>query len=151
RLLTLTGTGGCGKTRLALQVAAEMLESYADGVWFVDLAPLSDGTLLPQTILVALGVRETPGMPSFAVLVDHLRTRHTLLVVDNSGSGVAAWGGPLGALLRACPRLYVLATSREAVGVGGEVVWRVPSLSLLDPDADVTVAGVSRCAAVRLF
>src|SRR5207302_802139 len=82
-LLTLTGSGGCGKTRLALQVAAELLDQCADGVWLVELAPLSDPALVPQTVASALGVREEPGRPLNATLTDFLRGKQALLVVDN--------------------------------------------------------------------
>jgi hypothetical protein len=83
RLLTLTGSGGCGKTRLALQVAADLLDEYTDGVWLVELAPLADPALVPQTVASALGVREQPGRPLTETLVDYLRRKALLLVLDN--------------------------------------------------------------------
>ncbi len=151
RLLTLTGTGGCGKTRLALQVAADLLGSHAGGVWFVDLAPLSDDSLLPHTILTALGVREAPGHPPLATLIEHLRSHDVLVVLDNCEHLVVACAHAADALLRACPHVRLLATSRELLGVAGEVAWRVPSLSLPDPRYPPDPASLASCEAARLF
>jgi predicted ATPase/class 3 adenylate cyclase len=133
RLLTLTGSGGCGKTRLALQVAADLLEVYADGVWLVELAALGDPALVPQAVATALGVREQPGRPLTATLTDYLRPKSLLLILDNCEHLLAACAQLADALLRSCPRLRMLASSREALGIGGEQTYRVPSLSL--PDA----------------
>src|SRR5713226_5481995 len=132
-LLTLTGSGGCGKTRLALQVAADLLEEYADGVWLVELAPLADPALVPQTVASALGVRDAPGRPLTATLTDYLRSKSLLLVLDNCEHLLEAGAQLADALLRSCPRLRLLASSREGLGIGGEQTYRVPSLSL--PDA----------------
>jgi hypothetical protein len=130
RLVALTGTGGCGKTRLALQVGSELAEDYADGVWLVELAPLSDPALLPATIARTFDVHEEPSRPILATLIDYLRPRRLLLVVDNCEHVIAASANVVQAILQACPDVAVLATSREALGVGGEVAWRVPSLTL---------------------
>jgi class 3 adenylate cyclase len=133
RLLTLTGTGGLGKTRLALQVAAELLESYRDGVWLVELAALSDPALVPQAVASALSVREETGRSLVTTLTDYLRSRELLLLLDNCEHLVAACAALVHTLLTACPGLQVLATSREALGIAGETVWLVPSLSLPEP------------------
>ena len=129
RLLTLTGTGGVGKTRLSLAAAADLAGEYADGAAFVELAPLADPDLLPQLVLAALGLREETGQSPEATLVAHLRGRHALVVLDNCEHLVAAAAALAERVLRACPRVSVLATSREPLGVPGEATWRVPSLS----------------------
>ena len=130
RLLTLTGAGGSGKTRLALQAAADAIDRHPDGVWLVELARLEDHTLLPAAVIGALGLREMPGRTLLDTLLEHLRTRSTLLVVDNCEHLLTACAELADALLRACPSLTILATSREPLGVPGEVTWRVPSMSL---------------------
>ena len=129
RLLTLTGTGGVGKTRLSLAAAADLAGDLADGAAFVELAPLADPELLPQQVLAALGLREETGQSPEASLIAHLRPRHTLLVLDNCEHLVGAAASLAENVLRACPRVSVLATSREPLGVPGEASWRVPSLS----------------------
>jgi predicted ATPase/DNA-binding SARP family transcriptional activator len=137
RLLTLTGAGGCGKTRLALQVAQGVVDAFTDGVWFVDLAPLSNPTLVPQTVAAALGIRERQG-PSFTeTLVDYLQSQELLLVLDNCEHLLTACAQLTEVLLRACPRVTVLATSRERLNLAGETVWLVPSLSLPDTQGPV--------------
>jgi non-specific serine/threonine protein kinase len=151
RLLTLTGTGGVGKTRLALQVAAAQLDSYAQGVWLVGLAPLADSTLVPGTVLAALGVPEQPGRLPLAALLDALRTRQLLLLLDNCEHLLDACAGLAEALLRACPHLRIMATSREPLGLAGESRWRVPSLAVPGADQAASPTAVARCAAVRLF
>jgi transcriptional regulator with XRE-family HTH domain len=127
RLLTLTGTGGCGKTRLALQVAAGLVEVYAEGVWVVELATTTDPALLPRAIAATLEVREDATAPLRETLLAHLRTGPRLLVLDNCEHLVAACATLAIAMLHCCPDLSILATSREVLGVGGEVAWRVPS------------------------
>src|SRR6185437_8710427 len=119
RLLTLTGRGGVGKTRLALAVAAELVDQYDDGVWLVELAALSEPTLVPGTMAQALGVREEVGRPLTATLTDHLKQKQMLLVLDNCEHLVGTCAALAGALLRACPRLCILATSREGLEVAG--------------------------------
>jgi non-specific serine/threonine protein kinase len=132
RLLTLTGTGGCGKTRLALALAETIRETYPDGVWLVELATLADPGLLPKAIAVALGVPEQPREPIQITLAAFLRSRCLLLVLDNCEHLIAACARLADDLLLTCPTLRVLATSREALGIPGEVAWRVPSLTLPD-------------------
>jgi predicted ATPase/DNA-binding XRE family transcriptional regulator len=130
RLLTLTGTGGVGKTRLALHLAADLVERFADGVWLVELAPVSDSGLVPQAVVAALGVHEEPGRPPLATLTEYLRPRRLLLVLDNCEHVLLACAALVQALLRADPGITVLATSREPLGITGEVAWRVPPLAL---------------------
>jgi predicted ATPase/class 3 adenylate cyclase len=129
-LLTLTGPGGCGKTRLALQVATDLIEIYRDGVWLVELAALTDPNLLPQAVATALGVPEGPGRALIATLIEYLRARSLLLVLDNCEHLIQSCAQFVEPLLRACPDLQILATSRERLGLTGERVYPVPSLSL---------------------
>ena len=150
-LLTLTGTGGAGKTRLALQVAADVLEGYPDGVWLAELAALSDPALVPQTVAAALGVREVPGRPILETLVHYLQRKKLLLVLDNCEHLVAACAQLAGELLRTCQNLRILATSREALNIQGEVAWRVPSLSLPDRRQIPSLERLAQFEAVRLF
>ncbi|HYR51653.1 MAG TPA: protein kinase [Candidatus Dormibacteraeota bacterium] len=130
RLLTLTGTGGSGKTRLALRVARDLLEGCADGVWFVDLAPLSDPSLVPQAVASALSLKEVAGKSLKETLADHLVGKSLLLVLDNCEHLVGASARLVADLLYTCPGLHVLTTSREALHVPGEVVWSIPSLKV---------------------
>jgi hypothetical protein len=131
RLLTLTGPGGCGKTRLALAAADELVEGFEDGAWLVELAPLSDPSLVPQAVASALGVREQPNRSLTETLSDNLRTRKLLLVLDNCEHLIEACATLVEALLCSSPELRALATSRQALGIVGEVAWPVPPLSLL--------------------
>ncbi|MGH8896269.1 MAG: BTAD domain-containing putative transcriptional regulator [Egibacteraceae bacterium] len=151
RLVTLTGAGGCGKTRLALEVAAALLQGQPDGAWFVDLAPLADPDLVPITVAADLGVPEEAGRPLVDLLVDHLRPRRLLLMLDNCEHLVSAVAELVDRLLRACSGLRVLVTSREVLGVPGEVAWRVPSLSSPDPDVRSSPEELVRYESVRLF
>jgi predicted ATPase/class 3 adenylate cyclase len=150
-LLTLTGSGGCGKTRLALQVAADLLEAYAEGVWLVELAALADPTLVPQTVAAALGVREQPGRPLTETLVDYLKPKALLLILDNCEHLLTACAQLADALLRACPSLRLLASSREGLGIGGEQTYRVPSLSLPDPTHLPPLERLHEFEAMQLF
>lgn len=131
-LLTLTGPGGTGKTRLSLQVAAEVLDGFADGAWLVELAPLSDPALLAQTVAAPLGVREQPGRPMADTLTDFLRAKNLLLILDNCEHLIEACAQLANTLLRTCPRLRILTSSRESLGIAGETSYRVPSLSVPD-------------------
>jgi predicted ATPase/DNA-binding CsgD family transcriptional regulator len=151
RLLTLTGAGGCGKTRLALAAADELVETFEDGVWLVDLAPLSDPSLVPQAIASAPGVREQPGRSLTETLSDYLASRKVLLVLDNCEHLIESCAELAEFLLRSCPGLWVLATSREALGIAGEVAWPVPSLSLPDLRRVPNIDSLSRYEAARLF
>ncbi|MFY9808323.1 MAG: LuxR C-terminal-related transcriptional regulator [Pseudonocardiaceae bacterium] len=130
RLLTLTGAGGCGKTRLALQAAAGAIDGHPDGVWWVEVARLKDAVLLPAAVIGTLGLREMPGSEPLDTLVRYLRTRRTLLILDNCEHLLAACAQLVDALVRTCPSVTLLATSRAPLGLVGETAWRVPSMSL---------------------
>ena len=151
RLLTLVGSGGAGKTRLSLQVAAGLVDRYPDGVWLVELAALADPTLVPQTVAAALGVRDPGARSLTAVLAEHLQSKQILLVLDNCEHLVGACAELADALLHASPGLRILATSREALGIAGETTWRVPSLLLPDPRQLPTADRLLAFEAVRLF
>lgn len=153
RLLTLTGTGGCGKTRLALQVAAvaAAADEYADGVWLVELAALADPGLVDQSVAAAVGVPEAPGQPIRATLLTELGPRQLLLIVDNCEHLIAACAELADAILRICPRVRILATSREPLGIAGEVAWRVPSLSVAPIARPPRPDDLLAYEAVRLF
>jgi predicted ATPase/class 3 adenylate cyclase len=151
RLLTLTGAGGCGKTRLALQAAAGTMDGHLDGVWWVDLARLEAATLVPTAVIGAIGLREVPGWGPLETLVAYLRSRRALLVLDNCEHVLPACAQLAEALLRACPSLTVLATSRAPLGVPGETAWRVPSMSLPTDVHREPVTALRESDAVRLF
>src|SRR5579871_3380539 len=151
RLLTLTGSGGSGKSRLALQVAAEALEQFPEGVWLVELAALSDPALVPHTVASILRIREQAGKTLIHSLVETLKTKHMLLLLDNCEHLLVACAQLADALVRACPNVKILASSREALGIAGEQTYRVPTLSLPDPQQAANVASVSRSEAVQLF
>lgn len=150
RLLTLVGPGGTGKTRLALQVAAEILEEFSDGVFAVGLAPIKDPSVVASTIAAALGVREAGGQHLTDTLKDYLRDKQMLLLLDNFEQLLEA--APLvWELLATAPRLKVLATSRASLGLSAEHEYFVPPMSLPDPDTAATVETASQYEAVALF
>jgi predicted ATPase/DNA-binding CsgD family transcriptional regulator/tetratricopeptide (TPR) repeat protein len=149
RLLTLTGAGGSGKTRLALEVARGLIAEYPDGVWLVELAPLSEGALVPKEVAEALGVSERPAQPLADTLAEVLRDRKLLLLVDNCEHLLEATAHLIDSLLDACPNLSILATSREVIGVEGEARWLVPPLSV--PENGPSSEELERYESVRLF
>ncbi|MGH3146817.1 MAG: BTAD domain-containing putative transcriptional regulator, partial [Rubrobacter sp.] len=151
RLLTLTGPGGGGKTRLAVRVTEDLVGVYQDGVWLVELAPLAEGALVPQAVAAALGVREQPDRRLADTLAETLRKKELLLVLDNCEHLLDATADLTETLLRSCPRLRVLATSRERLGVPGEMVWSVPSLSGPEAGHGYTVEDLEDHESVRLF
>jgi len=151
RLVTLTGPGGTGKTRLSLQSAAASLESFPDGAWLVELAPLADPALVPQSVASALNLREKPGQTLQEVLKEYLCERSLLLVMDNCEHLVESCAQFADDLLHACPRLKVMASSREALGIAGEVAYQVPSLSLPRSGSASDVEELLKYEAVRLF
>ena len=151
RLLTLTGVGGCGKTRLAIEVGRQMYDTYPDGVWLVELATITDPALVAQTIATTLGVREIASQPLLTTLSTTLKSWRTLFVLDNCEHLLDACAHVASTLLLACPGLQILATSREALGVAGEVSRRVPSLPvppLIPPPAADALAHYE---AIQLF
>src|SRR5918912_25551 len=151
RLLTLTGSGGCGKTRLALAAASEVVEGFEDGVWMVELASLAEPSLVPQAVASTLGVRERPGSSLNEALSDYLRTRKLLLILDNCEHLIEACAELAEAWLHSCPGLRLLATSREALGITGEIAWPVPSLSLPDLRRLPDIESLYRYESARLF
>jgi predicted ATPase/class 3 adenylate cyclase len=151
RLVTLTGVGGTGKTRLSLQATADLLDQYRDGVWFVELASVGDPDLVPQTISSCLGIPEQPGQTILQLLLDYLNTRKLLLVLDNCEHLIAACAELVDMLLSQAPSIKIIVTSREALGVSGEMIWHVPSLSLPDGKLVPTLEQLSQYEAVQLF
>lgn len=151
RLVTLTGAGGTGKTRLSLQVAAEVLNQYPNGVWFVELATLMDPALIPQAMLSVIGIAEKFGKAPIEVLKEYLQEKFILIVLDNCEHLIEASAEIVNTLLNAAPNLTVLASSREALGVQGEASYPVPSLSLPDPKHLPKLEQLSQYEAVQLF
>ncbi|KWX05102.1 LuxR family transcriptional regulator [Carbonactinospora thermoautotrophica] len=151
RLVTLTGTGGVGKTRLALHVAADLQRAFTDGVWLVELAQLRDPALLVHTVAAALKLADLPGSGPAAVLAGQLKGKQLLLVLDNCEHLLDACAVLAETLLRAVPGLRILATSRQTLGVTGEHIEAVPPLSLPDPDTPLPPGAAARYEALRLF
>ena len=130
RLVTLAGAGGSGKTRLALQVAAELLDGSGDGVWVVELAPVSNEDAVPETIAHALGITNQSARPALETLVDALLPQRLLIILDNCEHLIGSCAKVADTILRRCPGARLIATSREPLGIGGETIYRVPSMSL---------------------
>lgn len=151
RLITLTGVGGTGKTRLGLALAERVRSDYADGAWFVELASLADPGLVPRALADALAVHEQTGETLGEALARALRERQLLLVLDNCEHLVEVCARLAEALLRVCPGLVILATSRQPLDVPGEVTWRIESLGLPDATDEGEVAAVAQTEAVQLF
>ena len=151
RLVTLTGAGGCGKSRLALEVAGRLRGACPDGVWLVELSGLADPALVPQSIASVFGVWGEPGRPLVETLSSHLQQRRLLLLLDNCEHVVECCAAVADGLLRACPELRIMATSRQALGIAGEIDWRVPSLAVPDPAALASLEVLARYEAVQLF
>ncbi len=151
RLITLTGAGGTGKTRLALQVCALVLDTFPDGIWLVELAPLSDPNLVMKTVAQVLGLQESPGVTTLDILSAYLKNRRLLLMLDNCEHVLDACGRLANHLLHACPHLTLFATSREALNIAGETSYRVPSLDAPDPDSISSMEELAQIESVRLF
>ncbi len=151
RLLTLTGPGGSGKTRLALHLAADLLERFPDGVWLVELAPVTDPAGVSPTVAAAARIGDRPGRPTLDAISDSLRTRQVLLVLDNCEHLVAACADLADALLRSCPLLTIIATSREGLNVPGEGLMPVPSLRLPEGDKLPPLDELREYEAISLF
>jgi predicted ATPase/DNA-binding CsgD family transcriptional regulator len=150
RLLTLTGTGGSGKTRLALRAARELVPDFADGVWLVQLAPLTESARVPRAVATALGIHDSGNRPLLATLTTALASRKLLLVLDNCEHLIGAVARLAETLLRACPQLHILATSREPLRVPGESTWRVPPMAVSDPSV-MSTETLADIEAVALF
>jgi predicted ATPase/class 3 adenylate cyclase len=150
RLLTLIGPGGTGKTRLSLQLAADMVPNFSDGVWLVELAPLADPSLILQSIASILGVREQRGMPLLDIVLNFLRAKNLLLIFDNCEHLVEASAQLADQFLHIGPNIKIIASSREALGINGETVYRVPSLSL-PGTAKVTPEALEGFESIQLF
>jgi predicted ATPase len=166
----LTGTGGAGKTRLAVELTAAFAAEFPDGVWYIDLAPISNPLVVPVTTARTLGLPDQPGRSTMDTLLTFLGDRKMLLLLDNCEHLLDACGQMIVELLNACPRLTILTTSREPIGVAGELTWRVPSLRLADEalelftdrarrvrpefntsdDADLPRRGCGRCRYLKL-
>lgn len=151
RLVTLTGAGGIGKTRLALEVASRLVTDYEDGVWLVELAGLQDPELVPHAVLTAFGLIEQPRKASTESLINFLAARQVLCVLDNCEHLVNACAQLAGTLLKHCSGLRILATSRDVLRVDGEVTWRVPSLTTPDAEHPYTLDELQRCETVQLL
>ncbi|MFI6367445.1 ATP-binding protein [Nocardia sp. NPDC050630] len=151
RLVTLAGTGGVGKTRLALRAAANARRDFVDGVWIVELADVHDPSMLVEIVAAALGLVDQSDQPLLDVLIQFLSSRDMLLVLDNCEQVVAASAELVETLLLACPNLRILVTSREPLDIAGEATVRVPPLAVPDPDHEPTVRGLPKYDAVTLF
>ena len=151
RLLTLLGVGGLGKTRLSLQVAADVVDRYPDGLWFVELAALRDERLVAQAVASVLGVKEEPGRPVVEALVKYVKDRQLLLILDNCEHLVHCCAELAKVLLQSGARLTILASSREHLHVAGEATYPVPALAVPDPRQTNTVAALTQYEAVHLF
>lgn len=151
RLLTLTGAGGSGKSRLALQLATDLLEKFSHGVWWVELAALSDPVLVPQALASVVGIPERSGFTVTEALSDALRHKHLLLVLDNCEHLLAACVQLIETLLRTCPQLRVLVTSREALTITGETIWLVLPLRVPNSYQPSPIEGLLTYEAVQLF
>jgi predicted ATPase len=149
RLVTLTGSGGVGKTRISLKVGEQVLDEYANGVWLAELAPISDPELLPQTVASALGILTQSTSSYTELLINFLRLKTALLILDNCEHLLDASAHLADTLLKHCPQLKILATSREALGILGEIVYHMPSLGL--PDIQQTLDKFREYESARLF
>ncbi|MEZ0327569.1 MAG: tetratricopeptide repeat protein [Fimbriimonas sp.] len=151
KLVTLLGSGGTGKTRLALEVASQCLENYPDGVWYVDLSPLADPLLVPQAFATALGLHEEPGKTLVETVVSHLRSKDALLIVDNAEHVIEQAHQLCATILTEAPAVQMLAAGRKVLGLPAERTFKVPSLSMPDPKANYSPKKLEEFEAVRLF
>ena len=151
RLVTLTGSGGTGKTRLSLQVAEHVEDNFKDGVWWTELAPILDPELVPASIAAALGIQEEPGRPALAGLTDWLRDKQLLLVLDNCEHLVRACAQTAEAIMRTSPQARLVATSREPLGIAGETTFRVPSMQVPPAVQGAMPDQITEFPSVRLF
>ncbi len=151
RLVTLTGSGGVGKTRLSIKIGEQILENYPDGVWLAELAPILDPLLVPRTTAIAIGLRDEPQRPVIEMLCDYLCEKSMLIILDNCEHLLESCSQMVDRVLRAAPNVHILATSRESLGVDGELTYRVPSLGLPDLNNLPPTESLSQYEAVQLF
>ena len=151
RLVTLLGMGGIGKSRLSMQLAAEVLDDFPDGVWFVELAALTDPTSVPQAVASVLGVKEEAGRPVIEALTKYVRDLQLLIILDNCEQVIHGCADLAKRLLQAGPKLKVLTSSRDYLHVAGETAYHVPTLSVPDPQENVDFDALVQQEAVRLF
>jgi predicted ATPase/DNA-binding CsgD family transcriptional regulator len=151
RLVTLTGAGGCGKTRLALRVAADISDRFENGLCWIELAVLNDPTLLPQTVLQTLGVPEPPRRSPLELLTDYFQGKHSLLLLDNCEHIIDACARFVLHLLQSCPQLSLIITSRETLNIDGELAWIVPSLQIPNIQSRAPISDLDQYDAVQLF
>jgi len=151
RLVTLFGAGGLGKTRCAQQVGAAVLEQFGDGVWFVDLASLGDPSLVPNEIAAIFAVRELPNRPMLETLTAHLERKHALLLLDNCEHLIGEAAKTAATILSGCPKIKIIATSREALKIAGEVVYQMPTLSVPGASGKLATDDALTYGAIALF
>jgi predicted ATPase/DNA-binding SARP family transcriptional activator len=151
RLVTLIGPGGVGKTRVAIKVAEEVLTEYTYGVWYVELAPIADPDLVPQTVSTALGLRIDQGSTIIDLLLQYLKKKNILILLDNCEHLVEPCAVLVNHLVQACSELKFIVSSREALGVPGEAVYRMPSMTLPDIQKQQNKESLMQCEAVELF
>jgi len=151
RIVSLTGPGGCGKTRLACEVATQLVSDFKDGVWFIDLAPITSGDLVAKEITEVLKIFDVPNQSITDTLIDQISDKDLLIILDNCEHLITSCADITGKLTQSAPGLKILATSREALNIAGEKVWRIPSLTLLDPKTIIDLESVKSSEAVMLF
>src|SRR5574341_634009 len=151
RLLTLTGAGGCGKTRLAIQLATDLRAVFADGVVWCDLVSIFDPAYVPRVVASVLQIAETSGQSTMDALADALAARELLIVLDNCEHLLGACTALVHTVLQKCPRVKIMATSLQALGLPQETAWLVPPLSLPDPQSAISSEPLGESDAVRLF
>jgi predicted ATPase len=151
RLVSIIGAGGCGKTRLAIEVTAQLIQDFKDGVWFVDLAPITSEDLVTNEIAEVLNIPEVPNQPIVETLIEKIKEKKLLIILDNCEHLIKASAEITGKLVKEVPGLQMLVTSREALSITGEQVWRVPSLTLIDPKSIIDLGHAKDSEAVMLF
>jgi predicted ATPase len=151
RLVTLTGAGGCGKTRLALQVVQDKIHDFADGVWLVDFAPLSDAKRIPEVVASVLQIKEEPNVPLEKTIINTIKDKNLLILLDNCEHFITTCAEFTEKLMKSVPSITILITSREALNIPGELAWRVPSLSLPKMDLIHKFEEISKFESIELF
>jgi predicted ATPase/DNA-binding CsgD family transcriptional regulator len=151
RLVTLTGAGGCGKTRLALRVGRDLTSHFEEGVWWIELAVLDDPTVIPQAMLQTLGFPESPHRTPINLITDYFQSKRCLLILDDCEHMIDACARFVSHLLQTCPQLHIIVTSRETLNIDGEVAWIVPSLQSPTLQSPATISDLGQYDAVQLF